>query len=72
MIDNLTYIIQNTTVEQLKTEIDKNAFIDINLKKFNEGKEIIDKLFELNKTKLNDSVKYALLLYSMYKIKGGK
>ena len=72
MIDNLMYIMQTTTVEQLKSEIDKNTFVDKNLKDFDKGKEIVDNLLELNKTNVDDSVKYALLFYCMYKIKGGK
>ena len=70
MIYNLMYIMQTTTIEQLKSEIDKNTFVDKNLKDFNKGKEIVDNLLELNK--VDDSVKYALLLYCMYKMKGGK
>ena len=69
MIDNLVYMMQTTTVEQLKAEIDKNTFVDKNLKDFNKGKEIVDNLLELNK--VDDSVKFTLLLYCMYKIKGG-
>lgn len=72
MIENLMYIMQTTTVEQLKMEIDKNTFADKNLKDFNKGKEVVDNLHELNKTNVDDSVKYALLLYCLYKIKGGK
>lgn len=72
MIGNLMYIMQTTTVEQLKVEIDKNAFVDKNLKDFNKGKEIVDNLLELNKTNVDDSVKCALLLYCMYRMKGGK
>ena len=49
MIDNLMYIMQTTTVEQLKAEIDKNTFVDKNLKDFNKGKEMVDNLLELNK-----------------------
>ena len=49
-----------------------NQFFDKNLKDFNKGKEVVDNLLELNKTNVDDSVKYALLLYCMYKIKGGK
>lgn len=70
MIDNLMYMMQTTTIKQLKSEIDKNTFVDKNLKDFNKGKEIVDNLLELNK--VDDSVKYALLLYCMYKMKGGK
>lgn len=72
MIDNLMYIMQTTTVEQLKAEIDKNTFVNKNFKDFNRGKEMVDSLLELKKTNVDDSVKYALLLYYMYKIKGGK
>lgn len=72
MNDNLLWMIQSMTIEQLKKEIDKNSFVDKNLKDFNEGKEIVDNLLELNKTNVDDSVKYAVLLYCMYKIKGGK
>lgn len=72
MNDNLLWMIQSMTIEQLKKEIDKNTFVDKNLKDFNEGKEIVDNLLELNKTNVDDSVKYAVLLYCMYKIKGGK
>ena len=72
MNDNLLWMIQSMTTEQLEKEIDKNTFVDKNLKDFNEGKEIVDNLLELNKTNVDDSVKYAVLLYCMYKIKGGK
>lgn len=72
MNDNLLWMIQSMTIEQLKKEIDKNTFVDKNLKDFNEGKEIVDNLLELNKNNVDDSVKYALILYCMYKIKGGK
>ena len=70
MIENLMYMMQSTTVEQFKTEIDKNTFVDKNLKDFNKGKEVVDNLFELNN--VDDAVKNVLFLYCMYKIKGGK
>ena len=72
MIDNLIYIMQTSTLEQLKTEIDKNIFTDKELKDFNKGKEIIDNLIELNKTNIGENVKNVLMLYCMYKLKGGK
>ena len=72
MIDNFMNMLQTTTVDQLKAEIDKNKFVDKNLKDFNKGKDAVDKLFELNKKNVDDSVKYSLILYYMYKIKGGK
>lgn len=39
MIDNLLYMMQTTTVEQLKAEINKNTFVEKNLKDFNKGNE---------------------------------
>ena len=72
MIDKLMYVMQTTTVEQLKNEIDKNTFVDKNLKDFNKGKEIIDNLLELNKQNVDENVKNALMIYCMYKLKGGK
>ena len=72
MINNLAYMMQTATIEQLKTEIDKNVFVDKNLNDFNKGKEVVDNLLELNNTDVDNSVKYALFLYCMYKIKGGK
>lgn len=71
MFNNLIYMMQSTTVEQIKNEMDKNSFVDKNLKDFNKGKEIIDDLFNLNNDNLDDSVKYAILLYFTYKAKGG-
>lgn len=35
MIENLMYMMQTTTVEQFKMEIDKNTFAYKNLKDFN-------------------------------------
>ena len=72
MIDNIMKIMQNATAEQLKEEINKNLVATKDIEDFKKGKEIIDNLLKLNKTNVNATVKYALLLYSMYKIKGGK
>ncbi len=33
---------------------------------------MVDNLLELNKTNVDDSVKCVLLLYCMYRMKGGK
>lgn len=72
MNDNLVRVIQNATVEQLKEKIDKIALTNKNLKNFNNGKKIIDSIFELNLNNIDDTVKNDLLLYCIYKIKGGK
>ena len=72
MIDNLIYQLQIATIDQLKAEINKNMFVGKDLSDFNKGKEVIANLLELNKTNVDDSVKYTLILYFVYKIKGGK
>lgn len=72
MIDNLIYQLQIATLDQLKSAINKNMFVGKDLGDFNKGKEVIDNLLELNKTNVDDLVKYTLILYFVYKIKGGK
>ena len=72
MIDNYIYMMQTATLEQLKNEMDKNLFVDKDLKDFTKGKEILDSLFELNSSDVSGLVKDALILYGMYKLKGGK
>lgn len=52
--------------------MDKNLFVDKDLKDFTKGKEILDSLFELNSSNISGLVKDALILYKMYKLKGGK
>lgn len=39
MIDNYIYMMQTATVEQLKNEMDKNLFVDNDLKDFTKGKK---------------------------------
>ena len=58
------------SIDDLKEEIDKNKFVDKDLKDFEKGKDIIDNLSKLND--IDENVKYALLLYVIYKAKGGK
>lgn len=52
--------------------MDKNLFVDKDLKDFTKGKEILDSLFKLNSSDVSGLVKDALILYGMYKLKGGK
>ena len=70
MEKDLFYIIQPMSTDSLKEEIDKNKFVDKDLKDFEKGKDIIDNLSKLND--MDDKVKYTLLLYAIYKAKGGK
>ena len=69
---NALFFLKIIEEKLLKNEIDKNTFVDKNLKDFNKGKEIIDNLLELNKQNVDDNVKNALMIYCMYKLKGGK
>ena len=70
MKNDLFYIIQSMSIDNLKEELDNNKFVDKDLKDFEKGKETIDNLSKLND--IDDNVKYALLLYVIYKAKGGK
>ena len=70
MKNNLFYVIQSMSIDDLKEELDNNKFVDKDLKDFEKGKDIIDNLSKLNG--IGDNVKYALLLYAIYKAKGGK
>lgn len=72
MNNNLFQLIQSMTIEQLKEEIDKNIFIEKDLRDFNKGKKVIDNMIELNEKKVSENVKNALLIYCIYKLKGGK
>ena len=71
-MDNLMYIIENTTIEQLKEELNKNSFAEKDLKDFMKGKELVDGIIDLGKTNMNKNVGDALVLYCIYKLKGGK
>ena len=59
-------------MRQIENEMDKNLFVDKDLKDFTKGKEILDSLFKLNSSDASGLVKDALILYGMYKLKGGK
>lgn len=52
MNNNLFQLIQSMTIEQLKVEIDKNIFIEKDLRDFNKDKKVIDNMIELNEKKL--------------------
>ena len=66
---SVVYIPSSESIESIYEDINFIADITNTEEK---GKEIVDNLLELNKTNVDDSVKYAVLLYCMYKIKGGK
>lgn len=42
MNNNLLWIMQTMSIDQLKAEIDNNRFVNKNLKDFENGKKIID------------------------------
>lgn len=69
MNNNVLWMLQTMTLDQLKKEIDSNKFVDKKLKDFEKGKSAIDNLKDLQNIDLD--VQYALLMYAIYKIKGG-
>lgn len=69
MNSNLLWILQSMTIEQLKEEIDNNVFVDKKLKDYKKGIKTIDEFKDIQK--MDQDVQYALILYAMYKIKGG-
>ena len=70
MNNNVLWMLQSMTIEQLKKEIDNNTFVDKKLKDFENGRKIIDGFKDIQN--MDQDVQYALLMYAMYKIKGGK
>ncbi len=58
------------TIDQLKKEIDNNSFVDKKLKDFENGRKTIDELKNIQN--MDQGVQYVLLLYAVYKVKGGK
>ena len=53
-----------------KKEIDNNSFVDKKLKDYENGKKILDEFTEI--LDMEQDVQDALLIYAIYKIKGGK
>lgn len=72
MDGNLIDIVEKSTTEELKIILDSNDFLDKDLQDFNTGKETIDNLLKINKTNVNKNVLDALIIYAIYKVKGGK
>lgn len=70
MNNNVLWTLQTMTIDQLKKEIDSNKFVDKKLKDYEKGKRAIDSLKDIQNT--DQDVQYALLIYTIYKVKGGK
>jgi len=70
MNNNVLWMLQTMTLDQLKKEIDSNNFVDKKLKDYEKGKSAIDSLKELQN--IDQDVQYALLIYAIYQAKGGK
>lgn len=69
MNNNILWEIQSMTIDQLKKEIDSNRFVDKKIKDFENGKKTIDGFTDIRK--MHQDVQYALIMYAIYKIKGG-
>ena len=70
MNNNVLWMLQSMTIDGLKKEIDNNNFVDKKSKDFENGRKIIDGFKDIQN--MDQDVQYALLMYAMYKIKGGK
>lgn len=70
MNDNLLWTIESISLDELKKEIDNNSFVDKKLKDYEKGKKTIDDFSDIRQ--MNEDVQKALILYAIYKIKGGK
>ena len=70
MNNNVLWMLQSMTVDQLKKEIDNNSFVDKKLKDYENGRKTIDDFKDIQN--MDQDVQYALLMYAIYKIKGGK
>ena len=69
MNNNVLWMLQSMTVDQLK-KIDNNSFVDKKLKDYENGRKTIDGFKDIQN--MDQDVQYALLMYAIYKIKGGK
>ena len=70
MNNNVLWMLQSMTIDQLKKEIDNNSFVDKKLKDYENGRKTIDGFKNIQN--MDQDVQYALLMYAIYKIKGGK
>ena len=71
MNNNFLIDFQSMTIEQLKQWIISQNLTFEELETYHKGTEMIDKAAQLNNSSAN-RVWLALILYCMYKIKGGK
>ena len=70
MNNNALWMLQSMTIDQLKKEIDNNSFVDKKLKDYDNGRKTIDGFKDIQN--MDQDVQYALFMYAIYKIKGGK
>ena len=70
MNNNALWMLQSITIDQLKKEIDDNSLVDKKLKDYENGRKTIDSFNDIQN--MDQDVQYALLMYAIYKIKGGK
>lgn len=70
MNNNVLWMLQSMTIDQLKKEIDNNSFANKKLKDYDNGRKTIDGFKDIQN--MDQDVQYALLMYAIYKIKGGK
>ena len=71
MNDKLTELLNMSSTELL-SEIAKQNYNMKELETFNKGKELVDKLSELNNEESSKKVSLGLIAYILYKRNGGK
>ncbi len=71
MNDKLTELLNMSSAELL-SEVEKQIYNMKELEAFNKGKEMLDKLSELNNEESYRKVSLALIAYILYKGNGGK
>ena len=70
MNNNVLWMLESMTIDQLKKEIDNNSFANKKLKDYDNGRKTIDGFKDIQN--MDQDVQYALLMYAIYKIKGGR
>ncbi len=63
--------LQNLTIEEIQNRMEQFTFNDTEQKAVNSGKETINNMVKLNNYSSN-IVGWYLVLYAIYKLKGGK
>lgn len=70
MNNDLLQFMQNMSIEEIEKELEQYIFDTTELNAVKSGKETIDNLIKLN-NESSRKVAWYIILYTMYKLKGG-